>query len=1102
MSPGWRTHGWFVDCNLPAHVDLAVHAPEPVVSRHGVYRAAWLDDREADDAPRSGVAPGKVTLTMRLAAVRAPAPTAPVVQRKIDAGGAVAPGAADRLERAAGEGGTVLPASLRTGLEDLFGVPLDTVRVHTGDASQAAARSIGARAYAQGQDIHFGSGQYDPASAWGQHLIAHEVAHTVQQRGGGGTQARREVGDPDDALEREADRAADVFVSRIPGQPAAPLHLSASDAHGPIRRGPDDDPPVAGTQTKAPAELVLQEFAVGKNAKAYGKLTFAAQSGTAGRGEPGGKFEPGAFEAKLKAKLAAAAPAIEHKLAALKGEQSLVTVDGATLKLGLKLDVGKLVHGIDPRNLKSWKLELASISVYVAGDVTRWLGDAGPGLHVHFEGGIKFSLGVGLQKALETYIRETVREQLDRRIAQATAETIEHGTKELGKLESRHQQIRERLDHARRLRDPDQAERAIKKGMRGDARRKALDELRRDVRKLGREAAGQLDGSIAALEKELAEVAGERAEAKAKLATLRKDQGKVSRAIAKAGRKARSALGKLASTPLGRVVENRVAKQVVKVAGRWALKAVPIVGWALAIWDAIEIGIGVFSFFKKLFGGELGGLGGGGGGKKPKNPGDGVSDGAPPADEGGPRTTEPDRGGPTAGPDKGDAAPGAPGEGERDKGGPDPGADTRGPGETDSGNDKPPYKEATGKGDLVATVVDGKLRVRVADGVTGEARVAIVANLMSGAFRYEVPRTDGAARDVFGGRPEVQQADGHTWYLYAKLDGAAPGKPPDAPVDPTRPTRPTPPTPPTSDPAGDGPGSSPADPTYEKEAADPDRELRRRVVGARLQVEIGAKVSAERRAALVAELTGGSYKARLKRADGKVDVFGGKPEVVTAGGLTRYRFTLLEAGAAPRTGGDGQAPPASPDGSEPSPVEVVIERNKAWVSVVTKDPARAGEEKEKLKAGRFTHTAEVGGTRKVWGGKPRVVTRRGRTWYVLSAQKPFTDKDMAKVREALEEGMKPLTGTRGIGVVTVKAGDDASTIVARAISSYFRIGMGRAWEVKRVFGIHLDQFDFIDASGKTIPAAQIGKQAGKKIPFKMEVSQIREIREYLRKPIR
>jgi hypothetical protein len=56
-----------------------------------------------------------------------------------------------------------------------------------------------------------------------------------------------------------------------------------------------------------------------------------------------------------------------------------------------------------------------------------------------------------------------------------------------------------------------------------------------------------------------------------------------------------------------------------------------------------------------------------------------------------------------------------------------------------------------------------------------------------------------------------------------------------------------------------------------------------------------------------------------------------------------------------------------------------------------------------------------------------------------------------------------------------------------------------AWDVKRVFGIHLDQFDFIDTSGQTIPADQIGKQAGKKIPFKMEVSQIREIREYLRK---
>ena len=133
-----------------------------------------------------------------------------VLQR--EAAGPAAPDAS-RAAALAGEssGGVALPDGLRTRFEGSLGTDLSDVRVHTGGEAPAAAS---ARAFAMGSDIHFGAGEYQPGSASGDRLIAHEVAHTVQQRGGGGgAQFKLEVSQPGDALEIEADRAADAMVS-------------------------------------------------------------------------------------------------------------------------------------------------------------------------------------------------------------------------------------------------------------------------------------------------------------------------------------------------------------------------------------------------------------------------------------------------------------------------------------------------------------------------------------------------------------------------------------------------------------------------------------------------------------------------------------------------------------------------------------------------------------------------------------------------------------------------------------------------------------------------------------------------------------------------
>lgn len=67
------------------------------------------------------------------------------------------------------------------------------VRVHTDGRAAQSARAVNARAYTVGQDIVFGEGFYSPATARGQHLIAHELTHVVQQSASGPRLARAEL---------------------------------------------------------------------------------------------------------------------------------------------------------------------------------------------------------------------------------------------------------------------------------------------------------------------------------------------------------------------------------------------------------------------------------------------------------------------------------------------------------------------------------------------------------------------------------------------------------------------------------------------------------------------------------------------------------------------------------------------------------------------------------------------------------------------------------------------------------------------------------------------------------------------------------------------
>jgi hypothetical protein len=66
-------------------------------------------------------------------------------------------------------------------MESRFGHGFGAVRVHTGSGAAEAARLLRARAFTKGSDVFFGAGEYRPEAPDGKKLLAHELAHVVQQ---------------------------------------------------------------------------------------------------------------------------------------------------------------------------------------------------------------------------------------------------------------------------------------------------------------------------------------------------------------------------------------------------------------------------------------------------------------------------------------------------------------------------------------------------------------------------------------------------------------------------------------------------------------------------------------------------------------------------------------------------------------------------------------------------------------------------------------------------------------------------------------------------------------------------------------------------------
>lgn len=144
--------------------------------------------------------------------------------------------------------GQPLERGARNLMEARFRHSFADVRVHADERAAASAQAVGARAYALGRHLVFGPGEYRPHSRVGQALLAHELAHAVQQRGVSAANASRValVG-PSDPAEAAAVAAARAVVggeiASLESMPPAIARQTPGPANQPRPQQPAAAPP-------------------------------------------------------------------------------------------------------------------------------------------------------------------------------------------------------------------------------------------------------------------------------------------------------------------------------------------------------------------------------------------------------------------------------------------------------------------------------------------------------------------------------------------------------------------------------------------------------------------------------------------------------------------------------------------------------------------------------------------------------------------------------------------------------------------------------------------------------------------------------------------
>jgi hypothetical protein len=210
---------------------------KPTAQRAAKPGSKAKPDQEAQKTPaRRATKPGKESAPKKPTARRAGKPGGEREAEKSreqtarrDPAGAADAGAGEppagfeaALGRVQQGGGAPLPEPTRRAMESGYGRSFDNVRMHTDGGAASAAESIQARAFTVGNNVYFGAGQYQPQTSGGRQLIAHELAHVVQQSSGLAQPSVQRAGTTDTTKPVEASGPADPASLTPPQEPKKP----------------------------------------------------------------------------------------------------------------------------------------------------------------------------------------------------------------------------------------------------------------------------------------------------------------------------------------------------------------------------------------------------------------------------------------------------------------------------------------------------------------------------------------------------------------------------------------------------------------------------------------------------------------------------------------------------------------------------------------------------------------------------------------------------------------------------------------------------------------------------------------------------------------
>src|ERR1700744_2586275 len=171
-----------LDRILPIQLKLSVGAPDDPM------------EHEADAMADKVMRMPETSFIQRRAAAHAPAdyddefvrlkPLAsqvtPFIQTKSKGASTISESVSSGIKSSMGSG-SQMQGDTKSFMESRFGTNFSDVKIHTGDESIGLNRSLNAKAFTVSNNIYFNSGQYQPETDSGKHLLAHELTHVLQQ---------------------------------------------------------------------------------------------------------------------------------------------------------------------------------------------------------------------------------------------------------------------------------------------------------------------------------------------------------------------------------------------------------------------------------------------------------------------------------------------------------------------------------------------------------------------------------------------------------------------------------------------------------------------------------------------------------------------------------------------------------------------------------------------------------------------------------------------------------------------------------------------------------------------------------------------------------